>query len=600
MANAPFNVGAVYTELKADITDFQNKYKEARGTVDNFKSGLANFGQSVVNFGNQAAVFTGVVGAAVGVATKFGLDGAAKFEQYQVAFNTLLKDQKKAAEAIKAIQEDAAKTPFELAPLVAANQRLISAGVSAKDARVDIINLGNAIAATGGGGAELERLSTNLQQIKAVGKASALDIKQFAFAGINVYQLLANATGKNVEQVRNMEVSYDLLSKAFAKASAKGGMFEGAMQTQSRTLNGLLSTLKDTVTLGLKDILTGTGAFDALRESIAQLIPIVESGVSGIISFIDAFKKSAEAQAIISQLTSVFKQLSDWVGSNQALVITFLQGLAIGLGALLIIGTITALLTALFNPLTLAVMAIAALYTAWQTNFWGMRDITNQVITFIIDLFNNIFKPAFDLFAAWFVARWEFIKQFLLGAWQFISGTVQFFWGVIYGILSAGLALMQGDWQKAWDQVVKAANIAWQGLQTAFNGMINMVSGWAGTMYNKLVEPFENAWNKIKEIVENIKNKIDFTQRHSPSVIDIIQKGVKLANTAFDDLNFNTNFTTRDTVPAFTPANGYSAGFGGITVNLPGALVSNEQTAMQMGELIGDSIIKKLTLSIRP
>lgn len=116
--------------------------------------------------------------------------------------------------------------------------------------------LGDAVSAAGGGNAELSRMAANLQQIANVGKASAIDIKQFAYAGINIYQVLANYTGKSVQDVQNMTVSYDLLSEALIAASEEGGRYYNAMDTQSQTMNGRVSTLKDNVSQ-LAGLMTG-------------------------------------------------------------------------------------------------------------------------------------------------------------------------------------------------------------------------------------------------------------------------------------------------------------------------------------------------------
>ena len=123
--------------------------------------------------------------------------------------------------------------------------------------------LGDAISATGGGNAELSRMSANLQQIANVGKASAIDIKQFAYAGINVYQVLADYTGKSVQEVQKMTISYDTLSQALIAASEEGGRYYNAMDTQSQTMNGRVSTLKDNVSqlagLMTSDLSSGIG-----------------------------------------------------------------------------------------------------------------------------------------------------------------------------------------------------------------------------------------------------------------------------------------------------------------------------------------------------
>lgn len=593
-----FDVGSVIAHIKADITDFKGGLDKAKQEAGNFQRTLSGIGDGVADFGKKAAIMTGVVAAGVGLIGKMGIDSAAKFEQYQIAFNTLLKDEKKAAEAIQQIQQDAAKTPFELAPLVAANQRLISAGISAKDARVDIINLGNAISATGGGGAELERLSTNLQQIKAVGKASALDIKQFAFAGINVYQMLADSTGKTVEQVREMDITYDMLSESFEKASGKGGMFEDAMLKQSKTLNGLMSTLRDTVSLGLKDILINSGAFDVIRNAVAQLIPFLESIVPKIVEFFQNIPKDPTVIAVFNFLKDALTKLSAWINENQETVITFLKGLAIAFGALVVIGTITALITALANPLVLIALLIAALYTAWQTNFLGIRDVVMTVVTEIVNFWNNYLLPAIKVVADYFVERWVYIKTMLDGLWKIIIGIIQTAWAIVYGIIKLGLAILSGDWSAAWEAIKGILSGAWEGIKKIFTGMIDFLKGWGGWLWEELTSPFRRAWDEISKIVQKIKDALDFTKRHSPSVVDIVNRGVNLVNDALDGIAWNGSINAN--------AAGLAVSRGGnntsnimVKIDMAGAFIGDNYGAQQMAELMGDSIIKKLQSNIR-
>lgn len=185
-----------------------------------------------------------------------GIEYNAQIESYRVGLTNMLGDAQAANEAMAAIQEDAARTPFSVDSLTQANQLLISAGENAGYSRKVIMALGDAVSATGGGNAELSRMAANLQQIANVGKASAIDIKQFAYAGINVYQVLADYTGKTVQEVQNMTISYDLLSEALIAASEEGGRYYNAMDTQSQTMNGRVSTLKDNVSQ-LAGLMTG-------------------------------------------------------------------------------------------------------------------------------------------------------------------------------------------------------------------------------------------------------------------------------------------------------------------------------------------------------
>lgn len=176
---------------------------------------------------------------------KQGADFNQAMEKYRVAYTNMLGSAEQAQAVLNQIKQDAAHTPLNVDSLVQANQLLISAGVDAGKARSTILALGDAVSATSGGNDALSRMAANLQQIKNVGKASAADIKQFAMAGIDIYGILADYTGKSTAEVQNMTISYDLLTAALQKASEEGGRYYNAMETQSQTMSGRIETLKD-------------------------------------------------------------------------------------------------------------------------------------------------------------------------------------------------------------------------------------------------------------------------------------------------------------------------------------------------------------------
>jgi tape measure domain-containing protein len=144
------------------------------------------------------------------------------------------------------IEKDAINTNFDTQSLLMVNRSLLAAGETAEGARKVTMDLANAITAVGGGNDELTRMAVNLQQIKVMGKATALDIKQFGYAGINIYEMLAKSTGKSVQQVREMEVTYEQLQAALAMSSGKGGMYEGATEAQSQTTGAQYAKMMET------------------------------------------------------------------------------------------------------------------------------------------------------------------------------------------------------------------------------------------------------------------------------------------------------------------------------------------------------------------
>lgn len=260
---------AVY-KTNAELENLKSRLRDAENGLGEFASKTDDATESVQNFGNanQAGIFDGIasavtkgnlvatalekVGSAVVDAGKAvistGVDYNSQMEQYTVAFTNMLGSADKAESALNQIKQDAAKTPFDTAGLVKANQLLISTGVDAQSARNVVMALGDAVKATGGGNDELSRMAQNLQQIKNAGKATSADIKQFAYAGIDVYGILADYTGKSTADVQKMSISYDLLTNALLSASEEGGRYFGAMETQSQTLDGRISTLKDNAT----------------------------------------------------------------------------------------------------------------------------------------------------------------------------------------------------------------------------------------------------------------------------------------------------------------------------------------------------------------
>lgn len=237
-----------------------NSLNRSANTAGSGVSGMASqFAAASAKATVLANMLTSLGTKAVSFAKGFvemGISYNAQIEKYTTGFTNMLGSAQAAQEAMQAIQEDAARTPFDVASLTQANQLLISAGENAAYSRKVINALGDAVSATGGGNAELSRMAANLQQIANVGKASAIDIKQFAYAGINVYQVLADYTGKSVQEVQNMTISYDLLSQALIAASEEGGRYYNAMDTQSQTMNGRISTLKDNVSQ-LAGLMTG-------------------------------------------------------------------------------------------------------------------------------------------------------------------------------------------------------------------------------------------------------------------------------------------------------------------------------------------------------
>ena len=258
------NLKTMLAQAEAQLRATTTALKAANNGMDGFasstdKASSKSLAGAIAQGTVMANVFSKLGSAALSAAEGFissGIEYNAQIEKYTTGFTNMLGSAEAAQQVMSQIQEDAAKTPFDVESLTKANQYLISAGENASYARNTIMALGDAVSATGGGNDELNRMSQNLQQIANTGKATTADIKQFAYAGIDVYGILADYTGKSTAEVQKMTISYDLLTQALQAASEEGGRYYNSMDTQSQTMNGRISTLKDNVSQ-LAGLLTG-------------------------------------------------------------------------------------------------------------------------------------------------------------------------------------------------------------------------------------------------------------------------------------------------------------------------------------------------------
>lgn len=392
--------------LAREIAETENNLKSLKDQYKDFGS-VAK--QQLTEVGNQMKEVGGKISdtgkdlsmkltAPIVALGTVGVNYNAQMEQYRTMFTTLTGSAEEADRVISQLQEDAQKSPFDSATLIKANQYLISAGVSADDARQDILNLGNAISATGGGSAELERMSANLQQIKNVGKATSQDIKQFANAGINIYGLLAEATGKTVEEVKEMDVTYEELTNAFALASSEGGKYYGAMEAQSQTLNGSLSKTKESIQVLLGQI----------TESAMPIIVKVLQKIQEVIKWLSSLDEGTKQTIlIIGAVLAALGPVLMIIGT----IISTLGSLVTGIGAL-------------FSPLGLVVAAITAviaigvaLYKNWDTIkakagelLNSIRDKFTQIKSTITDKINgarDAVRSAIDRIKSFFNFSWS-------------------------------------------------------------------------------------------------------------------------------------------------------------------------------------------------
>lgn len=319
--------------------------------------------------------------AAIGSSIGAMVQGAMDKESNINGMSTFI-GKKEAKTAYSNIEKDAEATPFDTASLLMVNRSLISAGLNAKSARTDSMNLANAIVAVGGSNDTLTRMAANMQQIKTVGKATAMDIRQFGIAGINIYAMLAKATGKSVDQVKDMDVSYDLLSKAMAMSREEGGMYYNALENAQNSMQGKWRSFQE-----------------KFKNTLAQVGTAFSPLITGIMDF---------GTGLLNSGTYLI-QFANWVNSGTTSASIFLTAISIlggGFltyqlimgGVALVTNVVTAaqwlLNTAMTaNPIGIVVVPIGALIAglvvAYQ-KFDGFRSMVDGVWSSLKQVGSNI------------------------------------------------------------------------------------------------------------------------------------------------------------------------------------------------------------------
>ena len=341
-------------------------------------------------------------------AVKQGTDFNQAMEKYRVAYTNMLGSAEQAQAVLNQIKQDAAHTPLNVDSLVQANQLLISAGVDAGKARSTILALGDAVSATSGGNDALSRMAANLQQIKNVGKASAVDIKQFAMAGIDIYGILADYTGKSTAEVQNMTVTYDLLTAALQKASEEGGRYYNAMETQSQTMSGRIETLKDNWSQLLGTLTEG------LTETEGKLVTAASGWVQRLQEAFETSGANGLMQAGGHIVDDIATGISDGIPSLATQAAGAVQNFALYLqdNTGQIVDTGGQLLTSLANGIlsTAPVVANAAVQTVsslavelWNNAdkiFTAGADLLGKLVEGFLSLTGNVIEAIGNITAA--------------------------------------------------------------------------------------------------------------------------------------------------------------------------------------------------------
>lgn len=340
------------------LPSYSAPISEARGEVDLLSSSFQRAA------GLAAGIFA-VSGVQDFVSKLYSVRG--EFQQLEISFKTMLGSGEQANELLAQLAQTAASTPFDLQGIASSAKNMLAYGFAADQVNETIVRLGNVAAGLSQPLGDIVYLYGSL---RASGRVTNIDIRQFANRGIPIYEELAKVLGKSVSEINSLvsagKVGFPDIEQAFQNMTNKGGKFYNLMQAQSESLTGQISNLQDNIDMMFNEL--GKASEGVLSSGVKAVAYLVENYekigkvIAGLIVTYGVYRT-----AVITNIALT----KGWTAATQA------DTIARGLNALSIKS-----LTAATNRLTAAMLAnpygaIAVALTAVIAAMWAFSDSTS-------------------------------------------------------------------------------------------------------------------------------------------------------------------------------------------------------------------------------
>lgn len=343
----------LFVEFRASLDKFHDDLGQVSKEIRAFDKDMKPVTDRVKEFGEFATAagirLTAMLTAPIAAVAGLGISFNAMQEQAKIGFGTMLGSAEKADAFLKQMKDFAAKTPFEYPDLIRASQRLMAMGFSAEQVKPMMESLGNAVAGLGGGAPEINRVTLALGQMQGRGRVATQEMNQLTEVGIPAWSILAEKFHVSEANLRSM-VEKGMVPAGKAVDALVAGMnerFPDMMEKQSRSFNGLISTIKDEARFLAGDLTEGL--FNALKGPAETLSVVLHDLRMSVAGWSDEAKTATLATAglaaAMGPLLLVVGQMA--LGFNQLVIVgghlsILLSKMGLGLGGITLAGTAAA------------------------------------------------------------------------------------------------------------------------------------------------------------------------------------------------------------------------------------------------------------------
>jgi tape measure domain-containing protein len=355
-----FNVKFVYDLVDNLSPKLKAIDRAMSGVANTFSKNATQIASNMSNLSDKAFSFSksvAVMSTSIGAMGIKAIKSAGDFEALGIQLEILTGSAEKGQKLFKDLSKFAAQTPFELPEVVKGTRTLLGFNIPLSEAMDTIRMLGDVAA---GSGADLSQLAVVYGQVAGATKLQGQDAIQFISNSVPILSLLQKTTGKTIEQLKKMgtdgKLSFEMTRKALKQATQQSGMYYQATEKLSQSLNGLFSTLKDSINL----------AFAELGTEIVKVVDL-KNIIKDIVDYAERITQS------FKELSPEMKKFIVYGG----MFLTALLPIGLALGGFLValkqIAIVIAFIgrTALLNPFTFWLSAIALLVTNFDT-IWSI------------------------------------------------------------------------------------------------------------------------------------------------------------------------------------------------------------------------------------
>ncbi|MDM0903876.1 tape measure protein [Clostridium perfringens] len=446
---------------------------------------------------------------------KAGISYDALSEQALVAWTTILGSHSEAVKMMEKITDYAAETPFSKMGVDTMAKQLANADFKGQALFDQLTKFGDMGSAFGIQEDSLKEMVRQYAQVQQAQVAYTEDLNILQDRGIPIFKALGEVMGVPVSQVKKLasegKVTADVYNKAIDSIASHT---KGAMEGQSQTFNGMMSTLEDNLS-----VLWGYLAqdwFEGIKGSLSSFLPKFEEfvklvgtdGLSGAVS-----KTVPELSPLVDMLSNLGNLLRTVIipaflnfGLFISQHIGFIGALAAEVGILVIAfkaATIIMSITKFIKDLKGAMLLLREATFAETVAQYGLNTaILASPITWTIGLILILVAGFIYLwntsegFRNFWIGMWETVKEACISAWNGIS---HFFTETIPNTFKKVVNFFKEDWKEILlfivNPFVGAFALAYKHCEGFRNFIDNLV--------NSIKDFFVNGFEYIKNAVSN-------------------------------------------------------------------------------------------------